>query len=126
VTRRGETLTSIARRFHASLAELEAVNGLPARSTLPRGKVVLIPTHPRPERVASKKGLAKKGPPKAAARQDTASVSPTTYRVRGGDTLYRIALRNGTTVALLMTLNSLGTPAIRPGDVIKIPAKGTD
>jgi len=124
VTRRGETLTSIARRFHVSLAELEAVNGLPARSTLPRGQVVLIPTHPQPERVASKKGAAKKGPPKAAARTDTAPASPKTYRVRGGDTLYRIALRNGTTVALLMTLNSLGTPAIRPGDVIKIPARG--
>ncbi len=120
-TRRGETLASIARRFRVPLAELEALNGLPARSGLPRGRVVLIPMHPR-ERVASKR-IKPHSP--VAARQEKPAPSPRTYRVRGGDTLYRIALRHGTTVALLMTLNSLGTPSIRPGDLLKVPSKGS-
>ena len=45
------------------------------------------------------------------------------YKVRGGDTLYRIALRHGTTVASLLAFNSLAAPAaIKPGDTLKIPA----
>jgi len=44
------------------------------------------------------------------------------YQVRTGDTLYRIAVRHGTTVAQILALNALPSWArIRPGDRIKIP-----
>jgi LysM repeat protein len=44
------------------------------------------------------------------------------YRVRRGDTLYRIALRHGTTVARILAINSLPAPtSIKPGDRLKIP-----
>jgi len=44
--------------------------------------------------------------------------------VRGGDTLYRIAARNGTTVARLMHANDLTSAGeIRPGDQLRIPEK---
>ncbi len=44
------------------------------------------------------------------------------YTVRSGDTLYRIATRNGTTVNVLARYNGIADPElIYPGQVIKIP-----
>jgi LysM repeat protein len=46
------------------------------------------------------------------------------YKVRTGDTLYRIALKHGTTVASLLAVNSLPSRTmIRPGDRLKIPSR---
>ncbi len=45
------------------------------------------------------------------------------YRVQNGDTLYRIAIKHGVTVAEILAINSLGGASIRPGDKLKIPAK---
>ena len=50
---------------------------------------------------------------------------PESYRVKSGDTLYRIALRHGVTVAEILAINGLGgTPSLKAGDKISIPAKG--
>ncbi len=121
VVRRGETLAAIARRFRVSVKTLAAANSLPQKGRLPRGHVVLIPK-PEPVRVASN---SKKARTQAAARKQAPAAVRTAarnYRVRGGDTLYRIAVRNGTTVARLLAFNSLVAPAvIRPGDKLKIP-----
>jgi membrane-bound lytic murein transglycosylase D len=124
VVKRGETLASIARRFRVPLASLASANSLPQKGKLPRGRTVLIP---RPEAVrvasnfrkSSKAHTVKQG--KAMPAPETAAKS---YKVRGGDTLYRIALKHGTTVAQLLAFNSLPGPAlIKPGDKLKIPAK---
>jgi len=126
VARRGETLAGIARRFHVPVAVLAELNSVAPKARLPRGRVILVP---RPEKVqiASGKKPKKKTAKVVAAADRTSRSAPSekkTYRVRGGDTLYRIALKHGTTVAILMTANSLGSPAqIRPGDRLKIPSK---
>lgn len=122
VARKGETLAAIARRFRVSVKTLAAANSLPKKGRLSRGHVVLIPK-PEPVHVASKSSKVRA---QAASRKQTAAsqAAAKTYRVRGGDTLYRIAVKNGTTVAHLLAFNSLVAPAvIRPGDNLKIPAK---
>ena len=49
-----------------------------------------------------------------------------TYTVRAGDTLYRIAVNNGTTVNVLAQLNNISNPAlIYTGQVLTLPT-GTD
>lgn len=49
----------------------------------------------------------------------------TVYRVRGGDTLSRIAGRYGTTVAALMELNDLRSAhRIRQGQTLRVPDRG--
>ena len=45
------------------------------------------------------------------------------YRVRSGDTLYRIAVEHGVTVAEILAINSVGGVGIHPGDLLKIPPK---
>ena len=44
------------------------------------------------------------------------------YKVKRGETLYRIAKRNGITVASLVTANHLKGELIQPGDRLQIPA----
>ena len=48
-----------------------------------------------------------------------------TYRVRAGDTLGAIAVRFGTTTAVLAKLNGIANPSlIRVGEVLQIPPSG--
>jgi membrane-bound lytic murein transglycosylase D len=128
--RKGDTLASIARRFHATPASLAAANSLRADVRLRRGRVVLIP---RPEPVLRVTSHSRKGGEarlsRAVKRAKTApapapTIQAKNYKVRGGDTLYRIALKHGTTVAQILAFNSLAAPSvIKPGDTLKIPAQ---
>lgn len=55
-----------------------------------------------------------------------AAPGPTfTYCVRPGDTLYGIATRYGTTVQVIMNLNSLTSTVIYPGQCLQIPTGPT-
>jgi peptidoglycan lytic transglycosylase D len=129
VVRRGETLARIANRYRVSVATLAATNGLSRRARVPRGRVLVIPGRsPQAVRYASvrhgKKGhasrtlVASKSRSKPAGRRAAARH----YQVRTGDTLYRIAVKHGTTVATLLAVNSLPSRVkIRPGDRLKIP-----
>ena len=106
VARRGETLASVARRYRLPVADVASANSLPAKAKLHKGQVLVIPKPEAPVAVASgakhgkKSGKAGRPEKKEAAAEVTAVRS---YRVRGGDTLYRIAVRNGTTVERLRT-----------------------
>ncbi|MCA1583185.1 MAG: LysM peptidoglycan-binding domain-containing protein [Acidobacteria bacterium] len=127
VARRGETLASVARRFHVAVADLASANSVPAKARLRRGQVIVIPQHEVIAAASARVHKGKKGAhrERGAPRSKPAAVAASrSYRVRGGDTLYRIAARNGTTVQRLMKANSLATSAeIRPGDRLHIPTR---
>ena len=65
--------------------------------------------------------LAAAGAPGAAART-AATGDTTTYTVKSGDTLSRIAKANHTSYKKLMALNDLKTASIKVGQKIKLPA----
>ncbi|MEP6769364.1 MAG: LysM peptidoglycan-binding domain-containing protein [Acidobacteriota bacterium] len=125
VARRGETLASVARRFHVAVADLASANSLSAKVRLRRGQVVVIPQHEVIAVAAARKGKKSAHRERGASRSRPAAVAASrSYKVRGGDTLYRIAARNGTTVQRLMKANSLaGSAEIRPGDRLRIPTR---
>jgi len=129
VARKNETLASVAKRYRIPLADLAAVNDtLPRTGHLRKGQVVVIPS-PEVVTVAggrkSKKSKAAEGT-KAPRETAVASAHSRRYKVRGGDTLFRIAKKNGTTVEQLMSANSLSSATeIRPGDTIRIPTGST-
>ena len=45
------------------------------------------------------------------------------YRVRGGDSLWEIAQRHGTSVARLKRANGMSTTQLKPGMMLEIPAR---
>jgi LysM repeat protein len=122
--RKGETLAAVAKRYRVPSARLAEVNGLAPGAKISRGEILVIPGR-EPSRVASKGKVAgkKKAAPKPAASGRATARAGRSYQVRGGDTLYRIARRTGTSVDSLMTANNLDSATqIRPGDRLKIPA----
>ncbi len=99
----GDTLTSIAARFHVSIATLARANGLTGTSIIQIGQVLRIPGT-----ADSGKSLANGHAVRAAARS---------YTVAPGDTLTSIAARYGLSVASLEAINNLGpTSVLKPGE----------
>lgn len=100
VVRRGDTLWSIARANSISMDSLATTNGLQRNSTLAVGQVLAIP------------GTATLASTDASA----IAASSTTYVVRKGDTLSRIASKFRIRMSDLMGWNSLSTSSIiKPG-----------
>ncbi|MBL8058349.1 MAG: LysM peptidoglycan-binding domain-containing protein [Anaerolineales bacterium] len=62
--------------------------------------------------------------PTTASPAAPAAAGAGSYRVQAGDTLFRIALRFGTTVAALQAANGLTGTQILPGQLLAIPAAG--
>lgn len=128
VVRRGETLARIARRYGISVASLASANRLSRRSRIGRGRTLVVPGRYRTETRYASMAKGRRG--KAAGKAMVASRSVAKpaarrgkhYQVRSGDTLYRIAVKHGTTVARILAVNSLPSwVKIRPGDRIRIP-----
>ncbi len=100
VVRRGDTLWSIARAHSITMDSLANSNGLQRNSTLAIGQVLAIP------------GTA------TLASTDAGAIAaePTTYVVRSGDTLSRIASKFSVRMSDLLGWNSLSKSSIiRPG-----------
>lgn len=113
--KRGETLTTIARRYRISTEELRAANDLPTRARLRASQELMIP-----QRAAQ----ALPTPVARTASSTRATSAPaaraTTYRVQRGDTLYGIARRFDTTVDAIKRLNRLRTNTINIGDRLTV------
>lgn len=102
VVRAGDTLFSLALRFNTSVAALQAANGLGSRTDLFAGQTLLIPV-----------AVTATGPAPAVGA----------YVVQPGDTLFRLALRFGTTVTALQAANGLGgSIRIYAGQSLMLPA----
>ena len=128
VVRRGETLARIAKRYRVSVTALASANSISRKAKLARGRVLVVPGRSLVQTASVKKPKQTgKSPTRVAAatkRKAPAAKNTRSYRVSRGDTLYRIAMRHGTTVARIMAVNSLPPRAmIRPGDRIKIPSR---
>ncbi|MEW6683169.1 MAG: LysM peptidoglycan-binding domain-containing protein [Nitrospirota bacterium] len=105
--RRGETLSSIARRFGTSTVVLRDMNRL-SGSRIRAGATLLVPTGPHSPQYAD----ATARPERRAA----ASPGNATYRVRRGDTLWDIAREFDVRIGDLRAWNGLGRRAvIQPG-----------
>ena len=100
VVRRGDTLWSIARAHSITMDRLASSNGLQRDSTLSVGQVLAIP------------GTATL----ASTNAGSIASEATTYVVRSGDTLSRIATRFRVSMSDLLGWNSLNTSSIiKPG-----------
>ncbi len=135
--KRGDTLTTIARKLRVNRVDLADANYLSARSVVTPGQNLVIPVEPS--------RLLARGPesasPAAASRARTAAVKPAppksapagpadtvkvTYEVKRGDTLSSLAARYRTTVASIKASNGLKSDLLMPGArlIILAPRNG--
>ena len=109
----GDYLIKIASKHNITLAQLKEWNGL--TSDLIRiGQVLVVSQGSVP---APAPAAPSAPAPAPAVTENTAG---TTYKVVSGDTLSRIAVKYGTTVAKLKELNGLSSDLIRVGQVLKV------
>ncbi|HSC71354.1 MAG TPA: LysM peptidoglycan-binding domain-containing protein, partial [Candidatus Methylomirabilis sp.] len=116
--RRGETPTSIARRYGVDLRAVLDLNGLRKRHTsLKPGRTLLIPPMPARSMAA---GTVSPRQARALAHAGTEAQ----YTVKNGDTLWDIAQAHDVSLEELRRWNGLdGDPVIRPGQSLKIPGR---
>jgi LysM repeat protein len=111
----GDTLAVIASRFNTTPEGIVQLNGLKDANVLALGQQLKIP------------GSA---PAAGAGGTSTGGGTGTggttgTYTVQAGDTLGKIAVRYGTTVAALLQLNGLSNPDVLAiGQKLKVPGAG--
>ncbi len=102
----GDTLTSVARRYHTTWQALARINRMLSPSTLYVGQVIQVPATNN----------------QAAPLQSGGDLI---YTVRPGDTLPGIALRYGLSPWTLATINHITNPAlVFPGQELLIPGAG--
>ena len=111
--KRGETIAAIARRHKITQAELRLANDLTARSRIRLNQSLMIPQR-------TTNALPSATTARAAPAQTTEASGPLTYRVRRGDTLFRIARQFDTTVDVLKRLNRLRSDNINVGDRLTV------
>ncbi len=100
--RRGETLSGIASRYRTSVHELMALNHLRSANRLWPGQQLQVP---------------------GGGHRSRASFTPGSevhHRVRGGDSLWLLASRYGTTVERIRRDNGLGGNLLHPGQALTI------
>ena len=111
----GDTLGKIAKKNGVTLKALEAANpGVNAKHLKVKQKLT-IPA-----------GGSTPGGITASASADTSGAdtgTATSYTVKSGDTLHKIAKRFGTSVKAIEAENNLSTTKIKVGQKLKIPGK---
>ncbi len=104
----GDTLSSIARRYHTSAEALMKGNGIADPTRLRSGQQLSLPAQakvpaPAPADPAAKAQVVEK--PASQPTPAPAAKPSDTYQVRRGDTLYGIARKHKLTMAGLRSLN---------------------
>ena len=116
----GETLSGIAEKYSSTVKQIKAVNGL-RKNLIKKNQSLLIPapadgvsyTMTRESRLTKKQTML----------TATSEVTPISYVVRNGDSLWKIAKEHGVKIKDLARANGLGlTSLIKAGDELKIYA----
>jgi membrane-bound lytic murein transglycosylase D len=110
--RRGDNLSRIARRYGTNSKSIAAASGIGVNSTLSIGQRLKVVPGVRSSSQA--RSIARGSSPKSSA-------SGSTYIVRRGDSLWKIAQRSQTTVSRLCSLNGISSKAtLHPGTKLRV------
>jgi len=116
VVAKGDMLSTIAKKYRVSVRSIEEANPGLNPTRLQIGQKINIPAGAATAPTAT----TSTGAADTAAE---ATGSTTTYTVKSGDVLERIAKNHGTTVKAIRAANGLKTDRITVGQKLKIPAK---
>jgi Cell wall-associated hydrolases (invasion-associated proteins) len=104
--KKGETLSSIAKMYNMSVAELRRINNLP-KGKIHSGQELLLNVQPGSDKNTETA--------KAEVPQKTS-----THKVVSGESLFSIAKENNMTVEDLKKINNIPNGKIRPGQELKL------
>ena len=113
--RRGETLSSIARKYHTSIRTLSSLNNIGRRNLIVAGKRLKVPylhSQTKARRVVKAKAQPIIIPPGEKIK----------YKVKSGDNLWLIARRYNTTTRRIMTASGINTTNLHINQILYIPS----
>jgi len=123
----GDTLSKLAKKYRVNVSDLIKLNNLSKKRFIFPGQRLKI----RPDRRSLRRaaiGHKKMGRRKLTTSQRRTRLTGrwTTYKVKKGDTLWRIADRFDVSPKTLISANKLGNaPHIFPGDTLRVRQRGT-
>lgn len=106
----GETLSTIARRYHTSVKNIMWANNLKQSSHIVAGKKLKIP----------RRGMVVTHTQSADVQKDVWSQR---HMVKSGDSLWIIAKRYGTTTQKIQEMNHLASTRLKINQVLKVPSQ---
>ncbi len=112
--KKGDTLSTIARRYKSSVNSILAANRLTSKHTIREGSWIKIPS----------RGYVLSETLSSAGTQENIEGPVDTYVVKKGDSLWLVAKRFGTTMSAIKTLNGLNSNDLSIGQIIKIRGSG--
>ena len=113
--RRGETLSSIAKRFHTSVRSIASINSIYRQNIISVGKVLKISCSSSARSAFYASGSRRISLNKAVK-----------YTVKRGDNLWLIARRYNSTTKAIMAVNNLSNSALHINQILTIPSGKAD
>ena len=104
----GDTLFSIARKYHTPLKDLMSLNKIAPTDVIRPGQKLKIPG------VTYRAAASKSKPKKVAKKKTPKSAKPVTYTVKHGDSLWAIARKHNVSISTIRKLNKL-----KPGQPLR-------
>ncbi|KAK2042534.1 LysM domain-containing protein [Colletotrichum somersetense] len=110
----GQTLTTIAERYHSGVCDIAKLNGLADPNVIYAGQELLVPVNVcNPDNTSCQKPVGE-----ATCVKD----GPATYVINSGDTFYVVAQKLGITTDSLTGANPGVAPeSLKAGQVINVP-----
>ena len=123
---RGDTLSTIARRFRTSVWKIKELNAMRG-NRIYKGQVLEIPGKHYSNSVKTQVVSVYPTKPDWSKVEIPEGLETVQYRIRRRDTLTKVARKYNVPVSVLAKLNKLDDPhSLHPGQRIQVPKPGTD
>jgi membrane-bound lytic murein transglycosylase D len=122
--RKGDTISSIARKYGISVAQLKAANGLSSNLVRVGQRLTIskdVALDPRNSSSNAAQPTAPAAPPAESSSRSSKSYTSKSYTVRSGDTLWAVAKKLDVSVSALRKANALKSDRLKVGQVLQLP-----